>query len=64
VIIPLVGGEFLDPSWVYTAITRAEQQAVLVGTRAEFDAILSRPFRHADRCVCYALELPGGGAAS
>jgi exodeoxyribonuclease V alpha subunit len=56
VIVPLVGGEFLDPSWIYTAITRAEQQAVLVGTRAELDAILARPFRHAARCVHFSLD--------
>ena len=31
VVVPIYESRVLDPSWVYTAITRAERQVILVG---------------------------------
>lgn len=33
----------MDPSWLYTAITRAERQVVLVGPRDVLQSALLRP---------------------
>lgn len=51
VIIPLFISTVLDPSWLYTAITRAERQVVLVGSPEILTLTLKRQ-RSADvRCV-------------
>jgi exodeoxyribonuclease V alpha subunit len=42
VIIPIIESRLLDPSWIYTAVTRAEEQAVLVGRPHTLDAALHR----------------------
>jgi exodeoxyribonuclease V alpha subunit len=42
VIIPIVETRLLEPSWVYTAVTRAEEQAVLIGDAAILDEALRR----------------------
>jgi exodeoxyribonuclease V alpha subunit len=43
VIVPIYGSRLLDRSWLYTAITRAEQQVVLVGDREAFRAAVAKP---------------------
>lgn len=42
VIILIQDAANVDVSWIYTAVTRAEVQAVLVGRRAVFDAVMRR----------------------
>jgi len=51
VIIPIFKTRILDPSWIYTAITRASEQVVLVGDIKEFCAALQRPFAAENRSV-------------
>jgi exodeoxyribonuclease V alpha subunit len=48
VIIPLYKSQVVDPSWLYTAITRAERQVVLVGALEVIKTALMQP-RAADR---------------
>ena len=43
VVVPIYPSRVLDRSWAYTAITRAEQQVVLVGDRRVFDAAVAKP---------------------
>jgi exodeoxyribonuclease V alpha subunit len=43
VVVPIYGSRLLDRSWLYTAITRAEQQVVLVGDREAFRAAVAKP---------------------
>lgn len=43
VIVPLYRSKVLDPSWLYTAVTRAERQAVLVGSEAVLREAIARP---------------------
>lgn len=44
VIVPVYQTRLLDPSWLYTAITRAEKQVVLVGDGKEVERALERNF--------------------
>ncbi len=44
VIVPVYQTRLLDPSWLYTAITRAEMQVVLVGDVKEIEKALEREF--------------------
>ncbi len=44
VIIPVYQTRLMDPSWLYTAITRAEKQVVLVGGGKEIERTLEREF--------------------
>lgn len=44
VVIPVYQTRLLDPSWLYTAITRAEKQVVLVGDGKEIERTLERKF--------------------
>jgi exodeoxyribonuclease V alpha subunit len=48
VIVPLYPNRVLDPSWLYTAVTRAEHQVVLVGSREVLESAL-KEIRAADR---------------
>jgi exodeoxyribonuclease V alpha subunit len=57
VIIVLEATRLIDPSWLYTAITRAEQQAVLVGSRAALAATMQRLPAHAIRVTALAHEI-------
>ncbi|CAH1674007.1 Exodeoxyribonuclease V alpha chain [Hyphomicrobiales bacterium] len=41
VVIPIYESRLLDPSWIYTALTRAERQVVFVGNDRIFLAALS-----------------------
>jgi exodeoxyribonuclease V alpha subunit len=43
VVVPVYASRLLDRSWVYTAITRAERQVVLVGDVAALAAAVARP---------------------
>ncbi|MCP3476293.1 AAA family ATPase [Bradyrhizobium sp. CCGUVB1N3] len=43
VVIPVYDNRLLDRSWLYTAITRAEEQVVLVGDRRAFSAAVAKP---------------------
>ncbi|MDV3251127.1 ATP-dependent RecD-like DNA helicase [Devosia sp. BK] len=51
IIVPLYPTRLLDPSWLYTAITRAERQAVLVGPISLAEAALARPWVTEQRLV-------------
>jgi exodeoxyribonuclease V alpha subunit len=51
VIVPLYSSRILDPSWLYTAVTRAERQVVLVGDPAVMEAALAQPWAARRRCV-------------
>jgi len=44
VVIPVYQTRLTDPSWLYTAITRAEKQVVLVGDAKEIERALERNF--------------------
>lgn len=50
-IVPIYRSMVLDPSWLYTAVTRAERQVVLVGERAALAAALERPWASERRRV-------------
>ena len=43
VVVPIYESRVLDPSWVYTAITRAERQVILVGDLTVLRLALRRP---------------------
>ena len=51
VIVPLYSTRVLDPSWLYTAVTRAERQVVLVGDRGAMEEALAHPWAARRRCV-------------
>jgi exodeoxyribonuclease V alpha subunit len=51
VIVPIYPTRILDPSWLYTAITRASEQVVLVGDRNALIGALQRPFASERRKV-------------
>jgi hypothetical protein len=47
VIVSLIDAMNLDPSWLYTAVTRAEEAAVLVGSRSVLERAMGRRLRFA-----------------
>lgn len=51
VIIPLYKSQVLDPSWLYTAVTRAQRMVVLVGELEVIAAALDQPPSAARRMV-------------
>jgi exodeoxyribonuclease V alpha subunit len=57
VVVPIYDSRVLDPSWVYTAITRAERQVVLVGDLAVLHLALRRPWTSEKRRVGFAWRL-------
>lgn len=54
VIVPIYKTRMLDPSWLYTAITRASDQVVLVGDRDALCEALQRPFAADKRRVGFS----------
>jgi len=60
VIIPMVRARNVDRAWIYTAITRAERIAILVGSREEFDRRIVEDPHSFNRRVALTL----GGEAS
>lgn len=44
VIIALYPSQIIDPAWLYTAVTRAEKQVIIIGDTTEFHAALRRPW--------------------
>ena len=51
IVVPIYQSRVLDPSWIYTAITRAEKQVVLVGDMAVLRSALSKPWTSEARQV-------------
>jgi exodeoxyribonuclease V alpha subunit len=43
VVVPIYPTRLLERSWLYTAITRAEEQVVLIGDRQVFEACVASP---------------------
>jgi len=57
VVVPVYESRVLDPSWIYTAITRAERQAILVGDLTVLHSALKRPWTSEKRRVGFAWPL-------
>ncbi|MTJ93599.1 MAG: AAA family ATPase [Desulfovibrio sp.] len=55
VVIAIEPSRLLEPSWLYTSLTRAEQQAVVVGPKAVLTQALRREFAWKDRCIGMAM---------
>jgi exodeoxyribonuclease V alpha subunit len=51
VIVALPESRLLDPSWLYTAVTRARRSVVIVGQAETMRAALGRPFADEHRLV-------------
>jgi exodeoxyribonuclease V alpha subunit len=51
VIIPMTDTNLLDPTWLYTAVTRAEEQCVLIGEERLLRATLKRLPAHEKRTI-------------
>lgn len=51
VIVPIYNTRLLDPSWLYTAVTRAELQVILIGSREILAEALARPTAAEKRMV-------------
>ena len=51
IVVPVYESRILDPSWLYTAVTRAESQVVLVGDIEILRSALSRRFAAESRRV-------------
>ena len=51
VVVPIYRSRVLDPSWLYTAMTRGERQVVLVGDREALEKALAERTSAEKRCV-------------
>lgn len=51
VVVILEDSSLVDPTWLYTAITRATSQVVIVGNREQYQKIFSRPPAYLCRTV-------------
>jgi hypothetical protein len=60
VIMPLYRTQLLDPSLIYTAITRAERQVVFVGDEAVIEEALRRPMAADTRLVGFQWQTVEG----
>jgi exodeoxyribonuclease V alpha subunit len=49
VVVPIYGSRLLDRSWLYTAITRAERQVVLIGDLFILREAVRKPPAHMNR---------------
>lgn len=56
IIVPVYNTRVLDPSWVYTAITRASEQVVMIGEIYALVEALGRPFASERRNVGFNWE--------
>jgi exodeoxyribonuclease V alpha subunit len=54
VIVPLSPTQMLDPTWLYTAITRAQNQCVIIGERSVLEQALQRPPKFTKRLVGFS----------
>jgi exodeoxyribonuclease V alpha subunit len=66
VVIPIPNSEWIDPTWVYTALTRAEEQAVFVGDPKALAAALKQTPAY-ERRICdlrFDLENPAISSAA
>ncbi|MBO1905297.1 AAA family ATPase [Microvirga sp. 3-52] len=54
VIVALTPSRLLDPSWLYTSVTRAERQAVLLGDTLTLAAALRQPWASESRRVGFS----------
>ncbi len=61
VVVALIDAPNVDPTWVYTALTRSEETAVLVGSAKVLEAAMSRPPAHARRLVGCSFDLTESG---
>lgn len=57
IVVPLSGHKLLDRTLVYTAITRAQREVILVGDEAAVSEAVHRPPRAHTRCVSLDLIL-------
>lgn len=55
VVIPIADTQLLDPSWLYTAVTRAKAQCVMVGEMKMLAEILKRPASCERRLVGFTI---------
>lgn len=56
VVIPLTNTRFMDPTWLYTAITRAEEQCVLIGSAKTIQEALRRDCAYQNRKVGFRCD--------
>ncbi len=66
VVVALLDAPNVDPTWVYTALTRAEETAVIVGTTRVLERALGRTPAYARRLTGCTFDLgptPAGKAA-
>lgn len=54
VIVALPPSRLLDPSWLYTAVTRARQQVIIAGQPETLQEALQRPYADERRMVGYS----------
>jgi exodeoxyribonuclease V alpha subunit len=59
IVVPIYESRLLDPAWLYTAVTRAERQAILVGDLTVLNSALRRPWTSEKRQVGLAWPLGG-----
>jgi exodeoxyribonuclease V alpha subunit len=64
VIVAVFRSRLIDPSWIYTAITRAESQVVIVGDRSAIDEAMARNWASSRRRVGLNWEEPVGGCSA
>jgi exodeoxyribonuclease V alpha subunit len=57
VVVSLADTPMLDPNWLYTALTRAEETVVLVGTPGILGRVMTRPPAHERRVTGCAFEI-------
>ena len=57
VVVPIYESKVLDSSWVYTAITRAERQVILVGDPCGLHLALKKPWTPENRRVGFEWPL-------
>ena len=56
VIIPITDTDLIEPTWLYTAVTRAESQCVLIGEKQHLVEALNRIPAYQKRNVGFTLS--------